>query len=141
MSAKEKGGLNLPNFKCYYWAAQIKAMVAWIIHDPESQCVSMEEYSVSEVSLSLLPFLNLQSQKIIKITNVWVKHTLKIWNKVQKQLKRKTALSQVITLNNGNIEFLTSLSDNSSFRGWAERGLFAVDNEKTNVLDVQKIVD
>ena len=65
MSSKENGGLNLPNFKLYYWAAQIKAVVAWIIQVPESQWVSMEEYSVPGISLSQLPFLNLQSQKKI----------------------------------------------------------------------------
>lgn len=125
MSSKENGGLNLPNFKLYYWAAQIKAVVAWIIRDPKSQWVSMEEYSVPGISLSQLPFLNLQSQKKIKISNLWVKHTLKIWNKVQKLLKGKTALSRAMTIDR-NIEFLPSLSDSSGFQGWAERGLLTV---------------
>lgn len=112
VSPKENGGLNLPNYKLYYWAAQIKAVVAWIIRDPESQWVSMEEYLVPGVSLSQLP---LQSQKKIKIANLWV----------QKQLKAKTALSRAMTINR-NIEFLPSLSDSSGFRGWAERGLLTV---------------
>lgn len=125
MSPKENGGLNMPDLKLYYWAAQIKAVVAWIIHDPESHWVPMEEYSVSGVPLSQLPFLNQQSQKKIKIVNLWVKHTLKIWNKVQKQLKGKTALSRAMTIYK-NIEFIPSLSDSSGFRGWAERGLISV---------------
>jgi len=92
-------------------------------HYPESQWVSMEEYGMKECQESL----SLNSHfSTGKITNVWVKHTLKIWNKIQKQLKGKTALSRAITIK-GNIEFLPSLSDNSSFRGWAERGLLTVD--------------
>lgn len=122
MSSKENGGLSLPNFKLYYWAAQMKAIVAWIIRNPETHWVSMEEYSLPRISLSCLPFLSLQSQKKIKITNLWVKNTLRISNKIQKQLKGKVSLSRAMSIN-GNIEFLPSLSD-SGFDGWAERGEF-----------------
>lgn len=125
MSSKEHGGLRLPNFKLYYWAAQVKAMVAWIIRDPETHWVSMEEYSLPGISLSRLPFLSLQSQKKIKIENSWVKRTLNIWHKIQKQLKGKVSLSRAMSIN-GNIEFLPSLSD-GGFGGWGERGLKTVD--------------
>lgn len=124
MSGKENGGLRLPNIKAYYWAAQIKAMVAWIIRDPETQWVSMEEYSLPGISLSSLPFLNLQSQKKIKITNLWVKHTLRIWNLVQKKLKGIVSLSRAMSIS-GNIEFLPSLVDRS-FDRWAENKLITV---------------
>lgn len=110
MSGREKGGLGLPNLRLYYWAVQIRAIVAWIIKDPETQWVSIEEYSLPGIRLSTLPFLSLQSQKKISISNLWVKHTLKVWNQIQKQLKGTIALSRAIAINE-NIEFLPSLSD------------------------------
>lgn len=133
MSGKEKGGLKLPNFRMYYWAAQLKSMAAWIIHDPEMQWVSMEEYSLPGISLRSLPFLNPQSWKKIKITNPWVKHTVRIWNKVLKMLKGNLTMSRAIPIN-GNIEFLPSLSDRS-FERWAEKGLITVNQlfEKTTL--------
>ena len=67
MSAKEKGGLNLPNLKFYYWAAQLRAVVAWMVGDLESGWVSIEQNSMPGVPLSSLPFLscNLRKNSII----------------------------------------------------------------------------
>lgn len=33
---KEKGGLNLPNLKNYYWAAQLRAIIMWITKDADA---------------------------------------------------------------------------------------------------------
>ncbi|MBN3306496.1 ADAT2 deaminase, partial [Amia calva] len=40
---KRKGGLNLPNLKLYYWAAQLSAMVTWIQYNPSN----IERYFIS----------------------------------------------------------------------------------------------
>ena len=75
MSAKEKGGLNLPNLKFYYWATQLRVVVAWVVRDLETGFVSVEQNSIPGVPLSSLPFLCQQSQKKLKINNMWVIHT------------------------------------------------------------------
>ena len=46
MSAKDKGGLNPPNLKLYYWAAQLRAVVAWVVGDIETRWVSIEQNSI-----------------------------------------------------------------------------------------------
>lgn len=67
MSTKEKGGLGLPNLKLYYWAAQLRAVAAWIVKDSKSGWVAIEQNSLPGIPLSNLPFLSQQSQK--KITH------------------------------------------------------------------------
>lgn len=102
ISAKEKGGLNIPILKFYYWATQLGAVVAWVVGDLESGWVSIEETSIPGVPLSSHPFLSQQSKKIIKINNLWIVHTLKIWNLVQKQLRGAVTLSRALPIA-GNI--------------------------------------
>lgn len=63
MSAKEKGGLNLPNLTFYYWAAQLRVLVVWVVRDLETRWVCIEQNSIPGVPLSSLPFLSQQSQK------------------------------------------------------------------------------
>jgi len=50
MASKEKGGLGLPNLKRYYWAAQFRAIVAWMIKDEENGWVSIEQNSLPGMS-------------------------------------------------------------------------------------------
>lgn len=78
--------LGLPNLKLYYWAAQLRAVVAWFVKDLETGWVSIEQNSLPGISLSTLPFLSQQSQKKIQINNIWIKHTMKVWTAVRKQL-------------------------------------------------------
>ena len=40
---KEKGGLNLPNLKNYYLAAQLRAIIMWITKDSDALWVGMEQ--------------------------------------------------------------------------------------------------
>ncbi|KAM7369499.1 hypothetical protein PAMP_000739 [Pampus punctatissimus] len=124
MAAKERGGLNLPNLKFYYWAAQLRAVVTWVVGDLESGWVSIEQNSMPGIQLSSLPFLSQQSQKKLKINNLWIVHTLKVWNLVQKQLKGVVTLSRAMPIA-GNVEFLPSVYDRA-FKRWAESGLIII---------------
>ena len=124
MSAKVKGGLGLPNMKMYYWAAQLRAVVAWAFRDAETGWVPIEQNSIPGITLSTLPFISQESRKKIKINNIWIKHTLKIWVAVQKQLKITTALSRAMTIAD-NIEFIPSIWDRA-YKRWAERGLITI---------------
>lgn len=125
MASKKRGGLGLPNLKLYYWAAQLRAIVVWMTNAEETGWLSIEQNSLTGIPLSVLPFLDRRAQKKIKIENMWVKHTLKIWNTVQKQIKGSVALSRVMPIL-GNFDFLPSLTD-MAFRRWAEKGLVTID--------------
>lgn len=120
MAAKERGGLNLPNLKLYYWAAQLRAVVAWVVGDLESGWVSIEQNSMPGIQLSSLPFFSQQSQK----KNLWIVHTLKVWKFVQKQLKGAVTLSWAMPIA-GNVEFLPSVYDRT-YKRWAESGLIII---------------
>ena len=59
-----KGGLHLPNFRCYYLAAQFRSVWCWLHGD---KCVArwlpIEQFQLKHVPLKSLPFLN--SKKIL----------------------------------------------------------------------------
>ena len=108
----------------YYWAAQLRAIVSWVTKDEETGWPSIEQNSLTGISLSTLPFLSQQAQKKIRINNICVKHTLKVWNNVQKQLKGSIAFSRAMPIL-GNIDFLPSLMD-LAYRRWGEKGLVII---------------
>ncbi len=118
LSTKKKGGLGVPNLKLYYWVAQLRVVVEWVVKDLETGWVSIEHNSLQGISLSALPFLSQVSHKKIKINNVWIKHTLKVWTSVQKQLRGAIALSRAMPIV-GNIKSLPSTCDNA-YKRWAE---------------------
>lgn len=122
---KNKGGLALPNIKYYYWAAQLTALVVWINNNIESGWVKIEQNSLPSIPLSVLVFLNKQSQEKLEIKNVWVKHTLKVWSTVQKRFRGRAALSRVMQIV-GNPNFPPSRTD-ITFKRWADRKLKIID--------------
>ena len=54
---KQKGGLNLPNIKYYYWAAQLRTLTAWMTNDIETGWVDIEQNLFPSVPLGALPFM------------------------------------------------------------------------------------
>jgi len=121
MSNKDTGGLNLPNLRYYYWAAQLRAMAAWLGIDKEAEWVNIEQNSLPGVSLTVLPFMDLQAQKRVKKINIWIQHTVKIWSTIQKKFRGVITLSRAIPIK-GNPDFLPSICD-SAFNRWEESGL------------------
>ena len=92
---KENGGLDLTNLKKYYWAAQLRSMVAWISQDTDTVWVGMEQSECPNLSLSSIPFLNQDIWGENKIVNVWSKNTLKIWSIVRKKLQLPMTTSEL----------------------------------------------
>lgn len=74
---KENGGLDLTSFKIYYWAAQLRSMVAWMSQDTDTIWVGMEQSECPNFPLDSIPFLNQDIWGKNKITNVWSKKHLK----------------------------------------------------------------
>ena len=101
-----------------FFNTKFKSTIGW---------VSIEQNFIPGVPLSSLPFLSQQSQKKFKINNMWVIHTLKVWNLVQKQLKGVIALSRAVPRVR-NIEFLPTMS-HRAYKRWEENGLIIIINQ------------
>lgn len=99
----------------------MRAMAAWLGIDKEAAWVNIEQNSLPGVSLTVLLFMDLQAQKKVKITNVWIQHTVKIWSTIQNTFRGVIALSRAIPIK-GNPDFLPSIWD-SVFSRWEENGL------------------
>ena len=76
LSDKEKGGLALPHFRSYFWASQLWILVSWIRLDMETKWAHIEQSSVTNISISALPFMEAKVWRKFKIQNESVNHTL-----------------------------------------------------------------
>lgn len=107
---KERGGLNLPNLKKYYWAAQLKALIMWITKETDALLVGMEQRSCQHILLESLPFLTDMTWKKLKIGNDWIKVRMKMWSSVRKELKLSSSISRATKIAR-NPEFLPSMME------------------------------
>ena len=79
---KSLGGMALPNFKFYYWSANIRILKCWIMYkflDPPPTWLVMEANSAGPVSLMALTYSPILSSTSPYTKNVIVKKSLKIW--------------------------------------------------------------
>jgi len=77
------GGMSLPNFRYYYWAANIRILMYWIKRDADNlSWLVMEKASIEHTSPAALLCSKLPFKKPITnfSYNPTVIHTLKIWN-------------------------------------------------------------
>lgn len=98
LCSKGNGGLDLPNLKNYYLAAQLRSMVAWISQDKNTIWVGMEQTDCPEVHLDTIPFMNQATWRINKSSNQWVRTTLKIWSMIRKKLKLPMSISRAMKI-------------------------------------------
>lgn len=69
----------------------------WITKDKNSVWVEMEQKACLNISLESLPFLNEKTWRKVKMSNEWVRGTLKIWSKVpKKSLNYQMALAELL---------------------------------------------
>ena len=109
---RRAGGLALPNFLFYYWAANIKAILFWRERDDTTlPWVNMENASTGPVSLisllcAKLPLLRPVSSFSL---NPLVIHSLKIWY----QFRRHFALNELslVAPPQGHCMFAPSITD------------------------------
>lgn len=121
---KERGGLNLPNLKNYYWAAQFKAIIMWIIKETDAVWVGMEQSSCQHAPLESLPFLNETTWKKLKIGNDWIRVTMKIWSLVRKKFKLSSSICRATKITR-NPDFLPSMMD-AGYNKWTNTGLIFI---------------
>ncbi len=112
------GGLGLPNFEYYFWAAQLKPMTAWINGSTETRWLNIEKYLCQE-TLSNLPFIDKTIQEIRM--GEWTRATLSIWNMIQTVFnlpKLVSPMSRISMIRN----FLPNRLD-TGFKKWSDHGL------------------
>ena len=108
----------------YYWAAQLRLLVAWITQDRDTIWVRME-HSCPDVPLESLPFLSQEFWKKMKMSNECIKVTLKVWSTIRTMFILPTSISRVMKIAL-NIDFVPSRLD-AGFKIWAEKGLNTID--------------
>uniref|UniRef100_A0A9J8AIQ2 Reverse transcriptase domain-containing protein n=1 Tax=Cyprinus carpio carpio TaxID=630221 RepID=A0A9J8AIQ2_CYPCA len=119
------GGLGLPNFRHYYWAANCRTLMYWrdsfpgIVHVDTPSWLAIEQNAIHS-SLSALLFSAPLSSKEVPKTNLILKNSIKIWYQIRKVIKLpNTSLFSPICYNHA---FKPSLSDNV-FREWQSKGI------------------
>ena len=120
---KEAGGLALPHFLQYYWAANIYKLIYCVSASYEGDgpvWVEMEQHSTHPVSLptSVCAPLPLSKQRLTN--NLIVSSSLQIWSQFRTHFKRRQAMPSLPI--SANALFPPSLMD-TAFKLWFRNGL------------------
>lgn len=124
---KEVGGLALPNFQTYYWAANFRNLLYWCRHDLQlckPLWVQIEAVCCSPVRLTSLLCSSIPPTHSISINNPIVKHSLRIWTQFRRALELKGLSSAAPIASNAS--FPPSLFD-GAFNIWKSQGLVTID--------------
>ncbi len=113
------GGLALPNFLTYYWAAHIHKLCYWL-KSPGSSWCKLELSSCGGSSIPALLYSSLPTKPSLYTDSQVVLNTLKIWCQFRRHFKF-VAASSLGPLNNNHL-FPPSLSD-STFSVWHDKGI------------------
>ena len=123
---KQLGGLALPNFLLYYWAANIRTILHWCSTNSQSPSwLQVEGASCTPSSLMSLLCLPPTSSPTTHSSSVVVKNCLKIWN----QFRRHFGL-QMIPVSatvHSNPLFTPSVID-QAFLFWKDLGIVSINS-------------
>ena len=117
----DRGGLQVPNFLWYYWAAQIKAIMHWFSNEPKNSWVEIENYITSPLPLKLYLFSDSLKNLLKNTHNPFVKNSIIVWHKVQSHLGIDSDISGFTPIW-GNHQFPAGRND-SGFKSWAMKGI------------------
>lgn len=124
--SRERGGLGLPCFLHYYWAANLRALVFWqegfgrevSVHTPA--WVAIEKNDVVNTSLPALLFSSSKVSATTKVNNRIILNCLKIWQQIKRYSKLPdTSIHTPVCRNHA---FLPSFTD-STFDTWRLKGI------------------
>ncbi|CAI5697250.1 unnamed protein product [Oreochromis niloticus] len=116
----ERGGLQLPNLKWYFWAAQIKAAMFYFVNEQIPVWVSMES---TEIKIPPNLYLYSADKKTLnkQTKNPFLKNTIMIWFETHNYLGEMTQLSRFTPIF-GNNNFLPGRAD-AGFKFWFDQGI------------------
>jgi len=119
----ERGGLQLPNLKWYFWAAQIRAAMHWFSPEPYLPWVQIE--NICTKGLRLDTYLYSTSVKKLNNTdNPFLRNTVNAWHNVRSFLGESSLFSGFSPIW-GNENFSPGRKD-SGFKMWATKGICKV---------------
>uniref|UniRef100_A0A8C2L4R0 Reverse transcriptase domain-containing protein n=1 Tax=Cyprinus carpio TaxID=7962 RepID=A0A8C2L4R0_CYPCA len=113
------GGMALPNFMYYYWAANIRAWLHWLRRNTSlPSWVTLERASITSSSPTALLCSRLPFKQSISTysSNPVVVHTVKIWNQCRRSFGF-TGLLFAAPVSNNHM-FIPSVTD-EAFNSWA----------------------
>lgn len=117
----DRGGLNLPNLKWYYWACQLWTTSFWFRSSSSLAWVAMERETSSNILLHMYLYSD-KPDKLKKFTgNPFVSNSIRSWHEVHKYLKVPLNLSQFTPIW-GNNNFHPGAKD-KGFKLWADKGI------------------
>lgn len=126
--AKEAGGLGLPYFQHYYWAANVRALMYWRNAGPGESTTNIPawlaiERDIQGFSLPALLFAENKPIRNFKKCNPIIVNSLKIWY----QIRRIFKLPQICSLTPiaCNHAFPPSQTD-KTFLSWKEKGIITI---------------
>ncbi len=86
MKPESMGGLGLPNLQYYFWAAQLRNLVQWVLGRPESLWFQMEAKLFEPLPLVSLIFMN-HFEKLKNMDKCFsVFNTLLTWKDCRKKM-------------------------------------------------------
>uniref|UniRef100_A0A8C4T7W4 Reverse transcriptase domain-containing protein n=1 Tax=Erpetoichthys calabaricus TaxID=27687 RepID=A0A8C4T7W4_ERPCA len=88
-----EGGMALPNFQFYYWAANIQAIKTWTEINEHTQAWSAIEVKSCSTSLYSLLCSPINESYHKYTNNPIVLYSLRIWNQIRKHFKMENLLS------------------------------------------------
>ncbi len=120
----DRGGLQVPNIKLYYWAAHLRTAMFYFSTDHPSW-VDIEK---EELSLPLQSYIYSAEVKILKkITlNPFLKNTLSVWHEAHSFLEETISISPFSPIW-GNNYFIPG-RNYMGFKNWQMKGLSMVEN-------------
>lgn len=113
------GGLSLPNFMYYYWAANIHKFLFWV-HSPQPLWCQLESKSCVSTSLPALLFSSLSTSPYRYTDSQIVCSSLKIWYQFRCHCKSHSC-STLMPITNNHL-FPPSFSD-PAFHLWERNGI------------------
>lgn len=121
--AKSGGGMGLPDFRHYYWAANIRCLAFWnhfYLQPTRPEWTTLELESCGGLTLPALLSAPLGRPVPVLISNPVVRHTLRIWA----QFRRAYNFNDLSLLSPtaSNHLFVPSLRD-LTFQNWHEKGI------------------
>lgn len=120
------GGMALPNFMYYHWAANIRSLLYWVRNDAAAPgWTAMEGASVGSTSLAALLCAKLPfTQPVSSFTsNPVVIHSIKIWNQFRRSFSLR-GLSQAGPIAKNHM-FVPSVMD-GAFDTWSRAGIVSL---------------
>ena len=107
----DRGGLKLPNFQWYYWAAQLRSIMYYFSPDPVPAWVDIEAFSLTP-KLPLNSYMYSPNVKKLReqTSNPFVLNMINVWYTIQDVLGEKSVLAQSGEMTNLNQEEWTKVS-------------------------------